>query len=244
VDFESGGRRGTGVTANLSETGLHLSSVAVFGPGTRLAGTVRLPSGEDASFVAEVRWARKLRGADALAMQNSMGVEFLEAPAPSYLEFLRTHLDPSFAAARPRSDPAVVAPARGSTPTPAEPRTAGRLRLGLDGLSTLILSATDALSSERPRECVLTAARATSLLEDAAARAVEGFLPERSRLVTVQLELGLLGGLVLPIGTTLAAACRLGALSADGATLTFEGSVSALRRELAKARLTSTIAPL
>lgn len=250
VDFESGGRRGTGVTANLSETGLHLSSVVVFLPGTRLSGVVRLPTGEDAAFQAEVRWARKLRGPDALAMQNSMGIEFTETPAPTYSDFLRDRLAPpseegggegSWAGAlplAPRIAATMAAPS--ATPLPAgrvEMVRPGRLRLGLDGLSSMTLGAADLVGPSRPNECLLGLGRAAALVEEAALRAVDGFLPEGHRVVPRQVELSLLDSAMLPHGTTLAAACKLTSLGTDGRTLVFEASISALRREVGRARI-------
>lgn len=258
VDFESGGRRGTGVTANLSETGMHLSSVVVFLPGTRLGGVVRLPTGEDAGFQAEVRWAKKLRGPDALAMQNSMGLEFTERPSTEYSEFLRARLAPSAEGPdeaeaswgggvplAPRIAATMAAPS--ATPLPAAGRIdmtrPGRLRIGLDGLASLTLGHTDLVGPSRPNECVLPIHRAVGLVEEAAVRAVDGFLPEAHRLAPMQVELTLLESATLPQGTTLAAACKLTSLGSDGRTLVFEASVSALRRAIARARIACVLVP-
>lgn len=258
VDFESGGRRGTGVTANLSDTGMHLSSVVVFLPGTRLGGVVRLPTGDDASFQAEVRWARKLRGPDALAMQNSMGIEFTEPPAASYSDFIRGRVTPqetsddadggSSAGAvplAPRIAATLAAPS--ATPLPASNRIdvtrPGRLRIGLDGLSSLTLGHADLVGPSRPNECTLSLGRAVGLVEEAALRAVDGFLPEAHRVAPRQVELTLLDAGTLPQGTTLAAACKLTSLGSDGRTLIFDASISALRREVGRARIACVLVP-
>lgn len=257
VDFESGGRRGTGVTANLSETGLHLSSVVVFLPGTRLSGIVRLPTGEDASFQAEVRWAKKLRGPDALAMQNSMGLEFTDTPSDPYLSYLQSRSaqgsgadgdatwDASAVPLAPRIAATMAAPS--ATPLPATSRIdmtrPGRLRLGLDGLASLTLGPSDLVGPSRPHECVLLVSRAAALVEEATFRAVEGFLPEAHRLAPAQIELSIVDPGLLPIGTTLAAACKLTSLGTDGRTLIFDASISAVRRELARARIAAILTP-
>ncbi len=258
VDFDSGGRRGTGVTANLSETGLHLSSVVVFVPGTRLGGLVRLPTGDDATFQAEVRWARKLRGPDALATQNAMGIEFTEPPSPAYSAFLRTRLSPPTESAEggdgswagqvplaPRIAATLAAPS--ATPLPTAGRIdvtrPGRLRIGLDGLSSMTLGQADLVGPARPNECLLGLGRAVALVEEAAMRAVDGFLPEGHRVVPRQVELSLLDSAMLPQGTTLAAACKLTSLGSDGRTLVFEASVSALRREVGRARIACVLVP-
>jgi len=257
VEFESGGRRGTGVTANLSESGLHLSSVVVFLPGTRLSGQVRLPTGDDVSFQAEVRWAKKLRGPDALAMQNSMGLEFTEGPPPEYIGFLQSRVNPRphdegsgrWGAAAvplaPRIAATMAAPS--ATPLPAVGRVEmtrpGRLRIGLDGLASITLGQSDLLGPTRPNECTLALARATSLVEEAALRAVDGFLPEAHRFAPTQIELTVIDSGMLPIGATLAAACKLTNLGSDGRTLIFNASISALRRELARARIAGVLTP-
>ena len=257
VDFESGGRRGTGVTANLSETGLHLSSVVVFLPGTRLIGQVRLPTGDDVSFAAEVRWAKKLRGPDALAMQNSMGLEFTEEPPVAYTGFLQSRADPQpggdgdgtwqagAVPLAPRIAATMAAPS--ATPLPAVGRVEmtrpGRLRIGLDGLASMTLGQSDLLGPSRPNECTLALARASALVEEAALRAVDGFLPDAHRFAPVQIELKIIDSGMLPIGTTLAAACKLTGMGSDGRTLVFDASISALRREVARARVAGVLTP-
>jgi hypothetical protein len=257
VDFESGGRRGTGVTANLSDTGMHLSSVVVFLPGTRLGGVVRLPTGEDAAFQAEVRWAKKLRGPDALATQNSMGIEFTELPAATYSDFIRARMTPeagsegdegSWAGAAPLAPRiAVTLAAPSATPLPAWNRVdvtrPGRLRIGLDGLSSLTLGHADLVGPSRPNECSLSLGRAVGLVEEATLRAVDGFLPEAHRLVPRQVELTLVDWATLPQGTTLAAACKLTSLGSDGRTLVFDASISGLRREVGRARIACVLVP-
>ncbi len=81
------GRSFSGVTGDLSPSGVLVHCAEILQPGIAVTGTLEV-EGESLSFGAMVRWSRSASRSNSNETQHSMGLAFLTAPGPAYLAYV------------------------------------------------------------------------------------------------------------------------------------------------------------
>src|SRR5579885_2582286 len=87
VMFRNGPRQETGLTTNIGRGGFSIQSTLLIPAGARAEGWLKLNDGKQVAFVAQVRWTRKVAGADAARGQHLMGVAFVVPPPAEYTKY-------------------------------------------------------------------------------------------------------------------------------------------------------------
>jgi predicted thioesterase len=223
VTFGDGKRERTGTTANISKRGMSITSGTVVTPGLRVTGRLWLPStdpkGRGVDFNAEVMWARKTRGARALAEQNMIGLRFVDAPGPDYDTFLTAEQVRQGSTRRLPRPP---------TPVPLEwqaedvtPTTA--FTPGLEGRTIAVVSPADLAAPPADVESSLSLPRAAAIMEDAVLQAITPNLPPgKTTLGAAWEQLSITHKPPTPAGTPLVVIATLMDAGSTGQRLRFE----------------------
>jgi predicted thioesterase len=235
VNLSAGAKTWAGVTANVSRGGLSVHSDFVLPPGSAIAASFQLPSGEPVRVRAEVQWARKLQGKATLEAQNSMGLRFTTAAGGAYQAFIRV-LEQAAAAqsmvtrAAREADRGTVAPPRPAAAAPGRVTShlygTGTLpAVGLEALMELVVGPSD-LAAPGGYPCSIAPSRAAWMIEQACTRLLAPLLAGRTKSVGVGLAVNTQQGTPIPVDTRLVITAQLASLSPDGRSAGFEVAIT------------------
>jgi predicted thioesterase len=243
VMFEDGNRQHAGFTTNVSRNGLSLQSTSVLVPRTRVRGRLALPDGQEATFEADVQWARQLLGTVGQP-QNAMGLRFSTAPGEAYLALLSTLPATAVLASRPPTDRATpratTDPA--SQPVATQGARAFEFPVGLEGRIEVSVGPDDLAAPADLYPCAIAPARAAAWIERACAKAVAARLPQGAITVGVSMQVTVSHAPPVALTTKLTASGKLTEAAPLGRTLTFDVTVTDGIRDIATGRHVRAVA--